>query len=73
MTDTLQETTLLHRVADGLFIGGEWVEAEGGKTLAVTDPATGETIMRPVPSGLSPYRPVMRTASSLNQRRNSPP
>lgn len=44
MTDTLQETTLLDRIADGLFIGGEWVQAEGGKTLAVTDPATGAPI-----------------------------
>jgi succinate-semialdehyde dehydrogenase/glutarate-semialdehyde dehydrogenase len=47
MTDTMQHTTesaLLDRVADRLFIGGEWVEAEGGKTLAVSDPSTGETI-----------------------------
>ena len=32
-----------------------------------------DTIIRPVPSGLAPYRPVIRTASSENQRRNSPP
>ena len=32
-----------------------------------------ETIIRPVPSGLIPYRPPIRTASSLNQRRNSEP
>ncbi len=32
-----------------------------------------ETIIWPVPSGSNPYRPWMRTASSLNQRRNSPP
>ncbi len=44
MTDTLQETTILDRVADGLFIGGEWVPAEGGKTLSVVDPSTGHTI-----------------------------
>src|SRR4030095_12742497 len=47
MTDTLQhttESTLLDGVADGLFIGGEWVPAEGGKTLAVADPSTGKTI-----------------------------
>jgi succinate-semialdehyde dehydrogenase/glutarate-semialdehyde dehydrogenase len=44
MTDTMLETTILDRVADRLFIGGEWVEAEGGRTLAVTDPSTGDTI-----------------------------
>ncbi|MEY4476819.1 MAG: hypothetical protein RJA31_323, partial [Actinomycetota bacterium] len=27
-----------------LFIGGEWVDAEGGKTLTVSDPATGENL-----------------------------
>ncbi|CAB4873737.1 unannotated protein [freshwater metagenome] len=32
-----------------------------------------ETIIVPVPSGFEPYRPLMRTASSENQRRNSPP
>jgi succinate-semialdehyde dehydrogenase / glutarate-semialdehyde dehydrogenase len=28
----------------GLFIGGEWRPAEGGKTLAVEDPSTGTTL-----------------------------
>jgi len=27
-----------------MFVGGEWVEAESGRTFPVTDPATGETI-----------------------------
>jgi len=44
MTDTMLETTILDRVADRLFIGGEWVEGEGGRTLAVSDPSTGATI-----------------------------
>ena len=26
------------------YIAGEWVQADGGGTIAVTDPATGETI-----------------------------
>lgn len=44
MTTATQESALLDRVADGLFIGGEWVDAEGGKTFEVRDPATGEVI-----------------------------
>ncbi|MFC5789463.1 NAD-dependent succinate-semialdehyde dehydrogenase [Agromyces tardus] len=44
MTTIQQESTLIERVADGLFIGGEWVPAEGGKTFAVQDPSTGEVI-----------------------------
>lgn len=33
-----------------MFIAGEWCEAEGGKTFAVTNPATGEEIAQ-VPDG----------------------
>ena len=32
------ESELLQRVPDGLFIGGEWRPAEGGRTLDVFDP-----------------------------------
>ncbi len=31
-------------VAKQLFIGGEWVDAEGGATLDVVDPATGDVL-----------------------------
>ncbi|MFB6610082.1 NAD-dependent succinate-semialdehyde dehydrogenase [Agromyces sp. NPDC056379] len=44
MTTATQEATVLDRIKGGLFIGGEWVDAEGGKTLAVIDPATGAVI-----------------------------
>ncbi|MGP3535550.1 NAD-dependent succinate-semialdehyde dehydrogenase [Microbacterium sp. RD1] len=39
-----RETELLASVPDGLFIGGQWRPAEGGKTLDVYDPATGAVI-----------------------------
>jgi succinate-semialdehyde dehydrogenase/glutarate-semialdehyde dehydrogenase len=35
------EADLLKSVPTKLYIGGEWVDAEGGKTLKVSDPATG--------------------------------
>src|SRR5690606_18748364 len=38
------ESELLQRVPDGLFIGGEWRSAEGGRTLDVFDPATGDRV-----------------------------
>ncbi|HZW42381.1 MAG TPA: aldehyde dehydrogenase family protein, partial [Agromyces sp.] len=44
MTNATTEATVLDKLDGGLFIGGEWVAAEGGKTLSVTDPATGKTI-----------------------------
>ncbi|WP_424447716.1 NAD-dependent succinate-semialdehyde dehydrogenase [Microbacterium arborescens] len=39
------ETRLLAGIERGLFIGGEWVDAEGGATFAVTDPSTGRTLI----------------------------
>ncbi len=39
------ETELLAQVPTGLFIGGEWVDAEDGRTLPVRDPATGEVLI----------------------------
>jgi len=42
--DAELETRLLAKVPDGLFIGGEWVPGTSGRTITVTDPATGDTI-----------------------------
>ncbi|UNK71671.1 NAD-dependent succinate-semialdehyde dehydrogenase [Microbacterium sp. H1-D42] len=38
------EQELLGRVPTGLFIGGEWIDAEEGRTFDVRDPATGVVI-----------------------------
>ncbi|MFE6736186.1 NAD-dependent succinate-semialdehyde dehydrogenase [Microbacterium sp. NPDC057650] len=38
------EQDLLARVRTGLYIGGEWVDAEGGRTFDVHDPATNAVI-----------------------------
>ncbi|MGO1849218.1 aldehyde dehydrogenase family protein, partial [Microbacterium sp.] len=40
------EKTLLDGISGRLFIGGEWVDATGGATLAVRDPATNDVIAR---------------------------
>ncbi|HET7399304.1 MAG TPA: NAD-dependent succinate-semialdehyde dehydrogenase [Intrasporangium sp.] len=45
MTAT-RERTVLEAVPTGLLIGGRWRDATGGATLAVDDPATGETLAR---------------------------
>jgi len=39
-----RETQLLSDVPDGLYIGGQWRAAEGGATLTVSDPATGDVV-----------------------------
>jgi succinate-semialdehyde dehydrogenase/glutarate-semialdehyde dehydrogenase len=41
---TTSEIALLASVPNQLFTGGRWVDAEGGRTIEVDDPATGETI-----------------------------
>ena len=38
---TAVEQPLLHRRA---YVGGEWVDGDGGETFPVVDPATGETL-----------------------------
>lgn len=40
----ITEAELLAKVPRGLYIDGEWIDAEGGATLAVTDPSTGEVL-----------------------------
>jgi succinate-semialdehyde dehydrogenase/glutarate-semialdehyde dehydrogenase len=44
MAATADETRVVEGVKTQLFIGGQWRDAEGGGTLDVEDPATGETI-----------------------------
>ena len=39
-----QEKTAIDAVPTQLFIGGEWRDASGGKTLDIEDPSTGETL-----------------------------
>ena len=39
-----REARVVKAVPTGLFIGGDWREAQGGQRLEVEDPATGETI-----------------------------
>ena len=40
----MRETDAVARVPEGLFIGGRWRPAAGGRTFPVTDPATGATL-----------------------------
>ncbi|MDO5712090.1 MAG: NAD-dependent succinate-semialdehyde dehydrogenase [Micrococcales bacterium] len=37
-------SAVVDKVSKRLFIGGEWVDAEGGATFEVLDPATGEVL-----------------------------
>ena len=43
---SISEKDLLAKVPTQLYINGTWVDAEGGKTLDVFDPATGELLAK---------------------------
>src|ERR1700761_7954086 len=43
MTNTA-EAELLARVPDQLFLGGKWVDSTSGRSIDVTDPATGKVL-----------------------------
>jgi succinate-semialdehyde dehydrogenase / glutarate-semialdehyde dehydrogenase len=45
MTGAEHERALLAQVPTELYIGGQWRAASGGGSLAVEDPATGETLV----------------------------
>jgi succinate-semialdehyde dehydrogenase/glutarate-semialdehyde dehydrogenase len=42
--DTAQEQAVVAASPKGLFIGGQWREATGGKSFGVVDPSTEETL-----------------------------
>ena len=44
MSVASKEQSVVDAVPKKLYIGGEWRDASGGATLAVEDPATGESI-----------------------------
>ena len=44
MSIATEERTVVEAVNPRLYIGGKWVDATGGRTLRVEDPATGETL-----------------------------
>ncbi|MDX6245223.1 MAG: succinate-semialdehyde dehydrogenase / glutarate-semialdehyde dehydrogenase [Frankiales bacterium] len=45
MARDVQEQKVLDSVPNGVFIGGQWRAASGGKTFGVEDPATGEALI----------------------------
>ena len=44
LTDSGRETSVVHAVPKQLFVGGSWIDADGGATFDVLDPSTGEVL-----------------------------
>jgi len=60
----ITETDLLAKVPTGLYIDGAWVDAEGGRTLAVTDPSTGETLVEIADASVADGQRAMDAAAN---------
>jgi succinate-semialdehyde dehydrogenase/glutarate-semialdehyde dehydrogenase len=57
-----RERAVLDAVRTDLFIGGQWRPAAGGKTLAVDDPATGETLTEVANASVEDGRSALEAA-----------
>ena len=57
----IQDRDLVRRQA---YLGGEWVEADSGLTLTVTDPATGEAIAEVPAMGMAETRRAIQAAEA---------
>jgi succinate-semialdehyde dehydrogenase/glutarate-semialdehyde dehydrogenase len=77
MTTTIDSSTereVLGRVETRLLIGGEWRDAEGGRTLAVEDPATGETLVEVADASVADGKAALAAADeAFKTWRNHPP
>ncbi|HSD80632.1 MAG TPA: aldehyde dehydrogenase family protein, partial [Solirubrobacteraceae bacterium] len=74
MTTASAEQAVLDGVQTQLFIGGEWREASEGATLAVEDPATGETLAEVADATLGDAQAALGAAhDAFADFRNSAP
>ena len=60
----ITEADLLAKVPRGLYIDGAWGDAEGGRTLAVTDPSTGETLVEIADASVADGQRAMDAAAN---------
>ena len=56
------ESSVVAAVGKQLFIGGKWRDAEGGRTFAVEDPSTGQTIAAVADASLADGRAALDSA-----------
>ncbi|HZJ07846.1 MAG TPA: NAD-dependent succinate-semialdehyde dehydrogenase [Nocardioidaceae bacterium] len=61
---TGHEATVVSNVGKQLFIGGQWRDAEGGKTFDVEDPSTGQVIAQVADAGVADGRSALDAAVS---------
>ena len=64
MTLKLKDPSLLKTQS---YIDGQWVDADGGETVAVTNPATGETVAAVANCGTSETRRMIKAAEAAQK------
>ncbi|MGH3355053.1 MAG: NAD-dependent succinate-semialdehyde dehydrogenase [Nocardioidaceae bacterium] len=65
MTVSERERTVVDGVQTGLFIGGRWRDASGGKTLRVEDPSTGDTLAEVADASVEDGRAALDAACAV--------
>ena len=60
----ITETELLAKVPRGLYIDGEWVDAEGGATMTVFDPSTGTVLAEIASASVADGKKAMDAAAA---------
>jgi succinate-semialdehyde dehydrogenase / glutarate-semialdehyde dehydrogenase len=65
MSTVKREQQVVEAVPKRLFIGGEWRDASGGATLAVQDPATGETLCEVADATVQDGRAALDAADAV--------
>jgi succinate-semialdehyde dehydrogenase/glutarate-semialdehyde dehydrogenase len=67
MMSVRSEKDILATIPTQLYIGGEWVDAENGNTLTVSDPATGEHLATIANASESDAKKAMDAAASVQE------
>ena len=60
----ITETELLAKVPRGLYIDGQWVDAEGGATMTVSDPSNGEVLAEIASASVADAKKAMDAAAN---------
>ena len=64
---TSRESAVVEAVPHRLYIGGEWRDAEGGGTIDVEDPSTGETLCTVADASLDDAKAALDAACAAGE------
>ena len=68
MSSVAEQETVLQKVPTALYIAGEWRAASSGETLAVEDPATGQTLVEVADASVDDAFAALAAAAAAQQQ-----